>query len=749
MSPPPGRPKEGSPPLGGTARSAQGASVNPTDALRVALAPKSIALIGASENSNKIGGRPLAYLSRFGFQGAIYPINPTRTEVQGVRCYPSLAALPETPEMAIVAVAGDLAVTAVDQCADAGVKVAVVMSSGFGESDAAGKRREVEMTARARARGMRIVGPNSQGLANFGTGAIASFSTMFIEAPPADGPVGIISQSGAMSVIPYGLLRARGIGVRHSHATGNDCDVTVCELAAVVAEDPGLKLLLLYLEGIPDPWNLAEAARVARDRDLPVVVLKSGRSPAGQEAARSHTGSLASEDRLVDAFLRDHGILRVDNMGDMIGAAELYLKGWRPKGRRLVAISNSGAVCVLTADAASAAGMPMLPLSATTQAELQGILPGFATTTNPVDITAALLSNSKLLGAILPAIARDPAADAFLVGIPVAGAGYDVESFARDSAGFAELTGKPLVVAAPQESVANRFKAQGLAVFPTEDEAIRALSRFLLHAELREAARARPAAALRLPPRPEAGAAMLDEVASLRLLASRGVPVIDHAACRSEAEAMAAFDALGRVPVVVKGCSAAVSHKSELGLVKVGPTDHESVAAAYRAIVDAAAAVGVELSAVIVARLARGRRELMIGARFDPVFGPVLLVGDGGKYVEVMPDSQVLLPPFDRAAIETALRRLRIAPLLDGVRGDPALDVAAFCDAAWHVGELMLDHEAAVVSLDINPVIVGARGEGCTAVDAVVFVAPGQAAGPNQAAGPDRGAQPVTTAGRS
>ena len=695
------------------------------EALRVALAPRSIALIGASENPNKIGGRPLAYLSRFGFKGAIYPINPSRTEVQGVRSFPSLAALPGTPDVAIVAVAGDRAVAAVDECAAAGVKLAIVMSSGFGESDAEGKRKEVAMAARARAQGMRVVGPNSQGLANFGTGAVASFSTMFIEAPPQDGPIGIISQSGAMSVIPYGLLRARGIGVRHSHATGNDCDVTVCELATVVAEDPALELLMLYLEGIPDPWNLAEAARVARDRDLPVVVLKSGRSPAGQEAARSHTGSLASEDRLVDAFLRDHGILRVDTMSELVGAAELYLKGWRPQGRRLVAISNSGAVCVLTADAASAAGMPMQPLSAATQAELQGILPGFATTTNPVDITAALLTNSSLLGAILPAIARDPAADAFLVGIPVAGAGYDVEAFARDSAGFAALTGKPLVVAAPQESVAARFKAQGLAVFPTESEAIGALSQFLAHAELREAARARPPAPARWAPRDIAAAAMLDEAASLELLRASGVPVVDHVVCHTEADVLAAFDALGGSPVVLKGCSSTVAHKSELGLVKVGLGDREAAARAYREIVAAAADAGVALSSVIVARMVRGQRELMIGARADPVFGPVLLVGDGGKYVEVMPDSQVLLAPFDLASIEAALRRLRIAPLLDGVRGEPALDVDAFCAAALQVGRLILDDSSAVTNLDINPVIVGARGSGCVAVDAVVYRAPG------------------------
>jgi acyl-CoA synthetase (NDP forming) len=543
---------------------------------------------------------------------------------------------------------------------------------------------------------------------------------MFTEVAPADGPVGIISQSGAMSVIPYGLLRARGIGVRHSHATGNDCDVTVCELATVVAEDPGLKLLLLYLEGIPDPWNLAEAARVARDRNLPIVALKSGRSAAGQVAAQSHTGALASEDRAVDAFLADHGIWRAQSMVDLVDTAQLYLKGWKPKGRRLVAISNSGAVCVLTADAASAANMPLDPLSAQTQAELRTILPGFATTTNPVDITAALLTNSRLFGGILPPIAKDPAADAFFVGIAVAGAGYDVEAFASDTARFAAETGKPLVVAAPQQSVADRFKALGLAVYPTEDEAVRSLGQFLSHAELLQRAVARNVPVPKKP-RVVRESVMLDEAASLSLLAACGVSVARHTLCASEGEARAAFAALGGAAVVVKGCTADASHKSELGLVRVGVADSAGVAAAYREMTEAARTAGITLSGVIVAELVRGRRELMIGARLDAVLGPVVLVGDGGKYVEAMPDLQVLLPPFDAAHVERALRRLRIAPLLDGVRGEPGLDVAAFCRSAVAVGALMCDDAAGITQLDINPVIVGAPGEGCVAVDAVVY----------------------------
>ena len=693
---------------------------DPRQGLRTALAPRSVAVVGASDNPHKIGGRPIAYLGRFGFQGPVYPINPSRSEVQGLRTWPSLAALPEVPDVAIVAVAGEGAIAAVDECAAMGVQLAVVMSSGFGETDPHGKAVERAMAARARALGMRVVGPNSQGLANFGNGAVLSFSTMFTEVAPADGPVGIISQSGAMSVIPYGLLRQRGIGVRHSHATGNDCDVSVCELAAVVAEDPALKVLLLYLEGIPDPWHLAEAAQVARERGLPLVALKSGRTAAGQQAAQSHTGALANEDRVVDAFLAEHGIWRAQNMVELVDATELYLKGWKPRGRRLVAISNSGAVCVLTADAASVAQMPLEPLAADTQAELQRILPGFATTTNPVDITAALLGNSRLFSDILPPIARDPAADAFFIGIAVAGAGYDVPTFAADAARFAQSTGKPLVVAAPQPSVIAAFKAQGLSVYPTEAEAIRALGQFLSHAELM-ATVAQQAPAIPPRPRAEQPAVMLDEAASLALLHTAGVPVVAHQVCQDEAAAVAAWQRLGAGRVVVKGCTAEASHKSELGLVHLGLTSAEAVTRACRDIALAATTAGVQLSGLIVAEMARGQRELMIGARLDPVFGPVVLVGDGGKYVEALPDAQVLLPPFSAAQVEQALRRLRIAPLLDGVRGEPALDVGAFCQAAVAVGHLMTDAAAGITQLDINPVIVQARGAGCVAVDAVIY----------------------------
>ena len=693
--------------------------------LKAALDPRSVAIIGASENPNKVGGRPVHYLDKFGFKGRIFPINPSRPEVQGHRCYKSLEDLPEAPEMVIVAVAGDNAIGAVEDCAAHGVKVAVVMASGFGEVDAvAGKAKERRMVEAARKAGMRIVGPNSQGLANFGTGAIASFSTMFMDMDRAEGHVAMLSQSGALSTVPVGFLRQRGIGVRHTHATGNDSDVTVGELAVAVAEDPEVKLLLLYLESIPETKYLEELAAVALDRDLPIIALKSGRSEAGRQAAQSHTGALANEDRVVDAFFERHGIWRAPDMRGLVEATELYLKGWKPKGRRLVAISNSGAVCVMTADAASAVGMPMAKLSAETDRKLKGILPSFATTTNPIDLTAALLSNSRLFGDILPVLAEDPAADAFLIGVPVAGPGYDVEAFARDAAAFGSKTGKPLVIAATQKSVADQFAAEGSSVFPTETEAVTALHQFLAHRELmaRTSARRAQRGGVSAPSMSSASMTMLNEADSLALLEARGVPLVAYRLCRSRAEAVAAFETIGGV-VVVKGCSSDIAHKSELGLVKLGVASREEAGEIWSQMEAIIRKEGARFDGVIVAAMARGRREIMIGAHRDPVFGPVVAVGDGGKYVEIFRDTALLLPPFSKEEVRQALGKLKIAPLFAGVRGEPAMDVDALCEAVLRIGDLMLDPAAKVMSLDLNPVLLDSEGKGCVVVDAVVFQA--------------------------
>jgi acyl-CoA synthetase (NDP forming) len=688
------------------------------DLLKAAIEPKSIAIIGASENANKIGGRPILYMTRHGYRGALYPINPHRSEIQGLKCYPSLAGLPEVPELALVIVSGEGAVAAVDECAARGVKTAIVIASGFGETGAEGRAAERGMVERACAAGMRIVGPNSQGLANFGNGAIASFSTMFIEVPPMDGPAAVISQSGGVTAVTYGLLRGRGLGVRHVHATGNEADVSVADLAWAVAHDPDVKLLLLYFETVANPELLAQTAAFARERDLPIVAVKAGRSKSGQKAASSHTGALANEDRVVDAFFRHHGIWRVREPHELALCAEAYLKGWRPEGRRLVVISNSGASCVMAADASEDYDLPLAELAPDTRQGIAGKLPGFATATNPIDVTAALLQNSGLFGDVLPLIAEDPAADLVFLNIPVAGAGYDVERFARDTACFAALTGKPIAVAAWQEPIADVFRAAGLATYANESEALSVFSQLASHAALMRKERARWPAEMvvELPPGTHR---FLNEAASLGLLSRAGLPIVPHRLCESAEEARAAFRELGP-RIAVKACSVDVPHKSDHGLVALNIADEDEAARVFDAQWAKLAELGAAREGVIVAAMSKGRHEFMIGARIDPVFGPVVIVGDGGKYVEALNDIAVLVPPFDATDVREALQRLHIAPLFEGVRGEAPLDLDALAAIVVGVGRMIVAGRRQIASVDLNPVLVGSAGEGAIIVDGLI-----------------------------
>lgn len=694
------------------------------DALEKLLNPRSIAIFGASDNVDKIGGRPIYYMGQHGYRGTIYPINPQRDRVQGLRSYAALRDLPQTPDLAIVAVAGQGAVEAVDACGAMGVGAAIVIAAGFSETGAEGRALQDAMTQRARAAGTRIVGPNSQGMANFGTGAIASFSTMFLEVPPADGPVAVISQSGGMSAMIYGLLRQRGLGVRHMHATGNEADVTVSDLACAVLADPEVRIVLLYLESLQDAAPLARAAAMARARGVPIVAVKGGRSASGARAAASHTGALANEDRNVTAFCERHGILRARDPQELARYAELALRGPLPRGNRVVVVSNSGASCVLASDAADDCGLAIAPLAASTQAALRACLPGFATTDNPVDITAALLSNNGLFGEVLPAIGDDPAADMFVIDIPVAGRGYDVASFARDTAHFAQRANKPVAVVAWQADVAAAFRGQGVTVYADEQQAMQAFAALARLARMHAPPDAAEAADV---PAATGGVGntigaratgTLSEAASLALLARCGLPVVPHDVCRDVDAAVAAWRRFGSA-VAIKACSAALPHKSELGLVDLNVGDEAGVRAAIARQQSIVQSMHVAFEGWIVAPMQPALQECMIGVHADPVFGPVVMVGSGGKYVEVMQDVAVLLPPFGIAEAESRIRALRVGAMLAGVRGDPAADVRALAQLMVDVGRLALAAGPALQSLDLNPVRVRAAGEGVVIVDAL------------------------------
>lgn len=683
--------------------------------------PRSIAVVGASEDPDKIGGRPIHFMKKSGYDGTIIPVNPRRSTVQDLPAVKRLRDADIVPEVAVIAVPGDLAVDSLREAAELGVRGCVVMSSGFAElGTAEGARRQETLEDIVRGSGMRVIGPNSQGIATFSSGAVLSFSTLFSEETALDGPVGIVSQSGAMAAVPYGILRRRGIGVRYCHGTGNDVDVSASELALTTVGDRELELLLLYLEKIEDAEVLVQLAEQSRRNEVPVIALVGGRTQSGSRAAASHTGALATERRTLDAFLDRIGIWQVHSQAELLAGVETYLQGWRPTGSRTAIVTNSGAFCVLGSDAADDAGLPLARFTDATVEQLREVLPPYASSVNPVDLTSALLTDSQLIGKVLPIVGADESVDAAILGVPVAGRGYDVPQFARDAA-QAAATGLPVVVAAAQPSVAREFREQSLPVFEDESAAVAALTQFLGHQRLIERAQNLP--------RPAVTGAwgneeLVNEVDSLRFLESMGVPVVPVELVHQPDDAEEAFVRLGAEAVVVKGVTVAAAHKSEFGLVKLGVTSASEAVEAARQVRSSAESHGVPLDGLLLAPMVKAQVELMLGMHRDPVFGTVVVVGAGGKYVEAMPDSAVLVAPCTPQEVRDALSSLRLWPVMQGVRGEPRSDIDAFVDVVVQVSQETTKEGSRLAGFDANPVMLGPEGSGARVVDAAVFVVP-------------------------
>lgn len=682
------------------------------------LAPRSVAVLGASDNPIKAGGRPIDYMQRHGYAGRIYPVNPKRAEIQGLAAYPDLAALPDSPDVVVISVAGTEAEQAIEQCIAVGAKGAVIYSSGFAELGEAGAAQQQRLVARARAGGLRLFGPNTQGVANFATGAVLHFSTMINEEAPQDGPVAIVSQSGAGSSIVYGGLRRKGIGVRYMVATGNEADVTAAETLRAIAEDDAVRVMLLYVESLRDPDVLAQAARIAHARDVPILAVKAGRTRAGQLTASSHTGAMAGEDALADAFLRQHGILRVNDFRELSEYAQIFAGGQRPRGRKVVAISNSGATCVLAADAAESHGLDLCQFDTPGTAALRAVLPGYVSARNPIDMTTALLGQPQIYGQTLDAVAAQRQADMIFVGFPIGGEGYDFADFSAQTGRFASASGVPVAVSANQEWVAQAFRAQGVPVFDSERAAMQALALLAEHGERREAALAAP-----LPagvPAQTAPAEALDEVRSLAELAAAGLPVVAHRLCHSADDVRRAVAELG-APVVAKGVSPDITHKSEHGLVKLNLSGEAAALAAFDEIDRMLRRMEVRHGGVLLARQQRGAFELAVGAHIDPAYGPVVMVGQGGVLVEALQDVQFLVAPFTASQAREAIGRLRIAPAFAALRGMEAVDLDPLADMLVRLGDWMVAAGGTVHSVDANPVIVARGAVAPVLVDAVVI----------------------------
>ncbi len=685
------------------------------------LNPSSVAILGATDDIRRVGARVMRYMNEAGFQGPVYPINPKRDVVQGKQAYPSISDIPGTADLVIMAIPAPAVAQALHDSAAKGAKAAVVFSSGFAEMGDDGRAMQDQLLAAARSAGIRLLGPNCLGCVNVATGAMASFSSNFLDALPVTGSVAIVSQSGAFGAHLYSLARARGIGLSHWVTTGNEVDITVSECLEFLAERDEVSTLVVYAEGINDPDGLRRALAKARDARKPVIFLKVGRTEAGAEAAKSHTASLAVSDAVCDALFKQYGVYRADTTDEMMDVAYACQMGVFPKGRRLAILSVSGGVGVQMADSAIKHGLEVPAMPDATQKVIRELLP-FAAPRNPVDVTAMAIDNPEhYLTPVYDAVLGDPNTDAVSIFF-TPGQGTDA---------FADLTLGALgrmrsadpdkavsinIIMPP--AVAERYEAAGYTVFDTPDRAVSTLAALC---RVREGLdRAVGDTPLDLP----AGAETVpteatSEVAAKRVLASAGITVVREVlAIDAEGAGKAAREIGG--PVVLKIASPDIQHKTEIGGVLVGIEGADAVAEGFETLMARARekAPKARLEGVVVCEMAGGGVETVIGVNMDPTFGPVVMFGLGGIFVEVLKDVTFRLAPFGVEEAGRMIREIKSFDVLTGARGGPKVDLDALAETLARVSAFAAANSDKLQSLDINPYL--ALPKGGVALDALI-----------------------------
>ncbi len=701
--------------------------------------PRSIAVVGASEDMAKFGGRVMHQLVRHGFAGTLYPINPRRDTVNGLPAYPSVSAVPAPPDAAIIAVPPHALADTVRDCVAGGVGVAIVITGNLASGDDDGSRLEREIVAIARAGGMRILGPNCLGVIN--ARAHLAFSpsvTMAVDALPA-GPVGIASQSGALMTAMFMRGHDAGVGFSTCISVGNQADLELADAFEHLVDDADTGAICLYVEGIQDLARFRAAARRARAAGKPVVAVKAGRTRAGAAMANSHTGSLAGSWEAFAALCEALGIVVTDSTEAAVLCADALARHGTPRADGLAVLSSSGGAAVLASDAVAADGaLEVASLSAATRDVLARM------TAHPVDSAMIDFGGFRRpfqldeMARTLDALAADPAVGAMIYVMTPQPLMRELGAAIAD---LVERTNVPVAFVSTAGSVAADvhadLRARGIPVHTGIDDALRVLRALMERRRLsrlddaREPVPAMDDAALR-----DACAAfapgLLTEPEARRVLAAAGVPLVPGVLAADADAALAAAADIG-FPVVLKGVARGLVHKSDAGAVRLALADADAVREAFHDIAAAvarAAPHAVFDGCMVQAMAGGGVVEAFVGARHDPQHGPVVLVGAGGVLVEVLDDVAVLAAPARPGAVIEKLRGLASWPLFDGARGRPPADVAALAEVVSRVGAAVAALGARCAELDVNPVLVRAAGEGVVALDARAVWSAGPGAAP-------------------
>ena len=688
---------------------------HPLDAV---FAPRSVAIIGATETQGKVGRTLLANLISSPFGGTVFPVNPSRPSVLGVKAYPTLAAVPDPVELAVIVTPAPTVPGIIEECAAAGVRAAIVISAGFKETGAAGAALEARILETARDAGMRIVGPNCLGVMN----PVAGFNATFAAGIARPGSVGFVSQSGALVTAVLDWAEREQAGFSSVISLGSMLDVGWGDVIYYLGDDPRTKSIVIYMETIGDARAFLSAAReVALTK--PIIVIKPGRTEAAARAAASHTGSLAGSDDVLDAAFRRVGVLRVDSIAELFGMAEVLAQQPRPKGRRLTIVTNAGGPGVIATDALIGGGGELAPLPEDTVDALDAILPAAWSHGNPIDILgdapAALYRHAAELAA------ANPDSDGLLV-ILTPQDMTDATGSAAQLTALAHSTDGPVLASWMGGPGVDRgtelLQGAGIPVFAYPDVAVQMFNYLWRSADdlrllyetpaLAETGSAEvdPERAARVVESARAaGRTVLSEDESKEILAAYAIGVAETRVAASADDAVLAADAIG-YPVVLKLYSHSVTHKTDVGGVKLNLVDADGVREAYRSIQATVERLrGAEhFEGVTVQPMINYTGyELIIGSSVDSQFGPVLLFGMGGTLVEVIGDRALALPPLTTTLARRMMERTQVFRALSGVRGREPVDLDALERLLVRFSHLVVEHPW-IAEIDINPLLASA-----------------------------------------
>lgn len=694
-------------------------------------APRGIAIVGASANLARIGGQPIKALKDAGYPGRIFPVNPKYEEVAGLTCFPSLAEIDGPCDLAIVALPAKAVRETIEACGTRGIAFAIVLSGGFKEAGGEGEDLQSQLLVTARKCGVRVIGPNCQGMVNFPDRVYAAFGSITGELEMPTGAVSMAFQSGGFGFAIATLCAEEGVGFRTCVSTGNEADVTTPELLEAFVGDPGTQVCSAYIEGVTNGRRLVEAGRFALGAGKPVLVWKGGNTQRGAQAAASHTANMAGRYDIYQGAMRQAGILEVHDVQEMADLFKVFTSGRLPEGRRIGVLSISGGSNIVFADRAELDGLELPDFSPRTAERLAEVVPAFGSAANPVDITAGMFNDVSLFTRALEVVLEDPKIDQLallLASIP----GQTALTVAEAIADVSARTHKPVLVGwsvrrQRAEAAYDLLEAAGVPIIRTPVRLAHAAAAAADYSEFRQRLLARPTW-----PEPDSGGVLpqlpkeggpLSEHASKALLEAAGLSISRDALIPPGADPLDCVEGLS-YPLVAKVVSADVGHKTEVGGVRLNISSpdglREAVAAIHKSVTSAAPAARID--GVLVSEMIKDGVEVIAGIVNDETFGPTVVAGLGGVFTEVLRDVSFRIAPFDVQTGREMIAELRGKAMFEGARGAPRADVEALAETLATLSQFAWQTRDRLRELDINPLMVRPEGLGVVAVDALMVL---------------------------